>query len=148
MMLSNTPAMKRLRGDDKGFTLVELLVVIVIIGILVAIAVPIFLNQREAAQKRAVESDVRNAIPVMETYYAENGDYSALDGTSLPTTDDDAVDYGFSVSKGVTLEIEADAQTYTITGKHSAIEGNGGVEYESEAGGSVSWSDDISTTAP
>jgi len=141
MMLSNTPAMKRLRGD-KGFTLVELLVVIVIIGILVAIAVPIFLNQREAAQKRAVESDVRNAIPVMETYYAEHGDYDGVmeDFADNKISGDETAP--FAVSKDVTLEINADAQSYVITGTHAALDGEGSVAYDSAEGGSVQWAED------
>lgn len=135
MHLHNTPAMKRLRGD-KGFTLVELLVVIVIIGILVAIAVPIFLNQREAAQKRAVESDVRNAIPVMETYYSEHGDYGDEDAATLDQLE-------ITTSDGVSLDIEVEnaGQSYTIEGTHSALEGDGQVNYNSTQGGSVKWTD-------
>lgn len=139
MLLHNTPAMKRLRGD-KGFTLVELLVVIVIIGILVAIAVPIFLNQREAAQKRAVESDVRNAITVMETAYSEDGSYAPeLFGEFT----NEVSGTPFSISDGVTLDIEAGGtdQVYVITGTHSALDGEGNVEYDSADGGSVKWED-------
>lgn len=140
MQLHNTPAMKRLRGD-KGFTLVELLVVIVIIGILVAIAVPIFLNQREAAQKRAVESDVRNAITVMETAYSEDGSYAP---ELFRDFTNEVSGTPFSISDGVTLDIEAGDtdQVYVITGTHSALDGEGSVEYDSADGGSVKWEDD------
>ena len=62
--------LRKERGDE-GFTLIELLVVIIIIGILAAIAIPVFLNQRQKGWEAAVQSDLRNAATAQETYLTE-----------------------------------------------------------------------------
>jgi prepilin-type N-terminal cleavage/methylation domain-containing protein len=62
--------MKRLHKNEKGFTLVELMVVVVIIGILVAIAVPIYNNVQSNAQQRANEATWRTLQGVVSTYGA------------------------------------------------------------------------------
>ena len=61
------------RNDENGFTLIELLVVVVIIGVLVAIAVPVYLNYRQGAADKSAQSDVRGAISAVEQYYTSNG---------------------------------------------------------------------------
>jgi len=65
-------------GDrDAGFTLIELLVVVVVLGILIAIAIPVYLNYRRSANDRAAQSDLRGAISVLEQCYGDNGTYPA-----------------------------------------------------------------------
>jgi len=66
---------RRLAADQAGFTLIELLVVIVIIGILLAIAVPSYLGFRDRAATTAAKANVRSAIPAIEAYYSDNGNY-------------------------------------------------------------------------
>lgn len=66
------------RSEEEGFTLVELLVVVLVIGVLVAIAVPTFIGQRERAYDAAVTSELRAASIALESYRAQNGDYSLL----------------------------------------------------------------------
>jgi type IV pilus assembly protein PilA len=57
--------------DDKGFTLIELMVVVLIIAILIAIAIPTFLGLRRRAQDRAAQSDLRNGLTAAKAYFTD-----------------------------------------------------------------------------
>jgi type IV pilus assembly protein PilA len=76
------------RQDEGGFTLIELLVVVLIIAILAAIAIPVFLRQREKAYVADLESTLRNAATAAESYAAQNdpvGSYEGMDQAALET---------------------------------------------------------------
>jgi len=65
----------------EGFTLIELMVVVLIIAILIAIAIPTFLGARERAQNRAAQSNLRNALTAEETNYTDGEQYSNVPAT-------------------------------------------------------------------
>ena len=74
---------KRLNKDEEGFTLIELMVVVLIIAILLAIAIPTFLGARSRAQNRAAESNARNALTAEKTAYTDNQTYLGTTVSSI-----------------------------------------------------------------
>ena len=77
-------------NSEGGFTLIELMVVVMIIAILVGIAIPAFLGARKRAQDTASKSNLRNALGTAQTIYTDNQVYEAVGaiGTAHTMLDD------------------------------------------------------------
>jgi type IV pilus assembly protein PilA len=107
--------------DESAFTLIELLVVLIIIGVLLAIAIPSYLGFQKKAQQTAAMSDVRSAIPDAEAYYSDNNSYTGMDATGLQTTYDSGLVLSTSGSTGIVTAgpVTGNAQQYCI----SAVDG-------------------------
>jgi len=99
------------KKDEKGFTLIELMIVIAIIGILAAIAIPQFSAYRERSYIAAMQADCHNVKVAEEAYYVDKNAYTDTLG--------DLATYGFAnASKGVTITLTAVAgppPTFTVT---------------------------------
>lgn len=74
---------RMLKRDSKGFTLVELMVVLLIIGILVAIAIPIYNKTQENARKETCKANLRTIDGAIYQYQADGKDMDALKGVSV-----------------------------------------------------------------
>jgi type IV pilus assembly protein PilA len=136
--------MREKRRDDEGFTLIELLVVVVIIGVLVAIAVPVYLNYRQGAADKSAQSDVRGAISAVEQYYTDNGNKyppASLTGDNTagatPSFDVGAQKVTLSDKTKMGLVVaSATATSYKLCATNSGGSGKWYV-YDSSVGGSV-----------
>ena len=73
--------------DESGFTLIELMVTTLIIGILVAIALPTFLGARARASERSAQSLIRTAYAAAKVSYTDGGTYATLSPAALTAVD-------------------------------------------------------------
>ena len=99
--------------DQKGFTLIELMIVIAIIGILAAIAIPQFNAYRKRSYNSSAVADLRNAATAQEAYFVDESTYCGATGTLIGPT------YGLYLSDKVAFAIKShNASTYRMTAYH------------------------------
>jgi prepilin-type N-terminal cleavage/methylation domain-containing protein len=121
-MLSKLNAKK----NQKGFTLIELMIVIAIIGILAAIAIPQFNSYRKRAYNASANTDIKNAYTAAQAYFVDHPDVAVTTPILLQ--------YGLNTSQGVTVTTTTGTVAgLALTASHSA----GDLTYSIDAGGNI-----------
>ncbi|GAG93315.1 unnamed protein product [marine sediment metagenome] len=101
---------QKLRGNSKGFTLIELMIVIAIIGILAAIAIPNFIAYRDKAYCGYAEGDAQNTLAALSSYFSEPS------RTTLPTVPELVTAEELSLNNTLTNSVQISTVSgYTVT---------------------------------
>lgn len=125
---------KSMQEKDQGFTLVELLVVVIIIGILAAIAIPAFMNQRKKAVDATMKSDLKSAATAFETFLTDNNAYP----TTATLPDNTVPDFKPSPGNTFAVTYSTAKDQYCIVASRDTTAQPGSVAhwvYSSNAGG-------------
>ena len=116
--------------DEKGFTLIEVLIVVAIVGILACIAIPTFATYKTKALDSTAKADLRNAAAAQEAYYIDNDTYSP----SLANLEESPYNFLLSAEVNITVTT-ADTSGYQMSAVHS---GSGKVFTLTGPGGDIS----------
>lgn len=133
-------AIRRGLKKDEGFTLIELMVVVMIIAVLIAIAIPSFLGFRKSAQDRSAQSELRNVLLAEKAFWLDNGDYTETAG-DITAFEPNAV-VAADPADGVALDLrDADSDVVCLT--RTADSGNTFSIWESSSAGTYYGATDL-----
>ncbi len=103
-----------------GFTLIELMIVMLVIGLLAVIAIPFYWQTRERAYFSAMQSDLKNLAQAQEMYYGPNQRYAGAAGSDASAVA--GMEYATSQGVGVTV-LEANNSGWSASATHAALNG-------------------------
>ncbi len=106
-------------GQRRGFTIIELLIVVLVVSILAAIAIPRYHKSREKTFFASMQSDLKNLMAAEEIYYSTHGyQYAGAAGDAVPGV----TGLQFATSKGVEVTLQEVAQTgWSALATHASL---------------------------
>ncbi len=122
------------RENKKGFTLAELLIVVAIIGVLVAVSIPIFTNQLEKSREATDVANVRSAYAEVMTQYLEDGSATNMDVAARQAVSG----WQTSPQPAIVTQIDGSESSITFSAKTSGETYNVAISVDSSGNATVS----------